>query len=631
MEPDQIAMGKAVSDRLAGEGVGRLHVAEHNGHIVGDSAADDIPLPPEPPAADDDPESSEAKRGKKSVAAQLVELAQSDYTLGVTDTDEPFGVHRDQPHIAKMLRGGRTGLRADLSRRFFQLTKMVASQQALADACTVLEGYAAQEPPQPVFLRVADARGSVYVDMADDHGGVIEIRRGEWRVIDTAPALFRRTKLTGAMAHPQRGDISRLWEFVPVDEDDRPLVLAWLVAVLVLVGVPHPILALIAEQGMTKSSATRCLVSLVDPSPVPLRKPPRDADGWITAANASWVVALDNMSGTLPPWLSDSLCRAVTGDGDVRRQLYTDSDVAVLAIRRCIIMNGVDLAIEQGDLAERVAPVDLKRPTKRRSEDDLTEAWSGARPHILGGLLDLAARALDILPTVDVPDLPRMADFAKVLAAVDIELGSSGLERYRERSRRVAADTLDHPLIAALVDQRLEATDKTSAELLAALAPIEKPRDWPKNARAVTGQLTRHAPALRSQGWAIDNDGGHNIRNTVRWTIRPPKTEGDDDSSSSSASSEHNDQEKRDESTNESTRADESRDEPTSQANLFDSSENTALTSEDRSTSQTSQNTNPSPAFTPPSGRGRCTECGCHIASQGHKPDCTANHGGTPT
>jgi hypothetical protein len=31
--------------------------------------------------------------------------------------------------------------------------------------------------------------------------------------------------------------------------------------------------------------------------------------------------------------------------------------------------------------------------------------------------------------------------------------------------------------------------------------------------------------------------------------------------------------------------------------------------------------------FTPPTGPGRCDDCGCHIATQGHKPDCPANEG----
>lgn len=33
----------------------------------------------------------------------------------------------------------------------------------------------------------------------------------------------------------------------------------------------------------------------------------------------------------------------------------------------------------------------------------------------------------------------------------------------------------------------------------------------------------------------------------------------------------------------------------------------------------------PTGGFKPPTGPGRCTECGCHIKTQGHKPDCPAN------
>jgi hypothetical protein len=97
------------------------------------------------------------------------------------------------------------------------------------------------------------------------------------------------------------------------------VLLAFLVAALVQAGVPHVILWLLAEQGMTKSSATRIIVDLLDPSAVPLRQPPRDPDGWTTAAAASWVAALDNLSGQLSDWLSDALCRASTGDGQVKR------------------------------------------------------------------------------------------------------------------------------------------------------------------------------------------------------------------------------------------------------------------------------------------------------------------------
>jgi hypothetical protein len=476
-------------------------------------------LPHMEPEQDDKP-------GRRSVAAQLVDMARGAYNLGVTDTDDPYGVSRDRPHIAMMLRGGRTGLRAELARRFFTENNTVASQQALADACTVLEGLAAQEDPRRVYLRVGECSGIVYIDTGDVAGSVITIAAGTWEITQCAPVLFRRTKLTGEMAKPvQGGDLSRLWEFVPIDEADQPVLLACLASALIQVDVPHPIPALLAEHGSAKSSTTRCLVDLVDPSPVPLRQPPRDLDGWSTSASASWVVALDNLSGRMPSWLSDALCRASTGDGNVKRALYTDSDVSVTAYRRCAIINGVDLIIDRGDLADRLAPIRLPRVTTRRSEDELAAAWSAARPHIFGGLLDLAAGAHRRLPNIAVPNPPRMADFARVLAAVDAALGTTGLDRYRETSRLVAVDTLDEAFIAELVERRIDVTDVTSAELLKEVKPNrpdwKPPRDWPKNARAVTAQLTRNAPALRAQGWAINNDGGHTKDGITRWTITP--------------------------------------------------------------------------------------------------------------
>jgi len=470
------------------------------------------------------------KPARRSVAAQVVDLARNEYTLGVTDTDEPFGVSATRPHIAMLLRGGRTGLRAELSRQFFALNDTVPSQQALADAGMVLEGFATRETPRRVYLRAGDSDGAVYLDMGDPDCHVIEIRGGSWRLTNTAPVLFRRTKLTGTLPAPQAGDLSKLWEFVGVAEADRPLVVAWLIAALVQIDVPHPILGLLAEQGATKSTVTRVLVSLVDPSAVPLRQPPRDIDGWTTAAAASWVVALDNLSGTVPERLSDCLCRASTGDGSVKRALYTDSDVAVTSFRRCVIVNGVDLIVDKGDLAERVLPVELPRVTKRRSEDDVNTEWEKARPGVFGALLDLAAKVHHRLPTVTVNDLPRMADFAKLLAAVDELLDTDGLARYRERAQRSAVDTLDAPLVAELVAAGKAFEDTSGSELLDALTPKDtewrRPRGWPRNGRAVTGLLTRHAPALRALGWHVEHDQAANHDKVTRWTITPPKPDG---------------------------------------------------------------------------------------------------------
>ena len=87
-------------------------------------------------------------------------------------------------------------------------------------------------------------------------------------------------------------------------------------------------------------------------------------------------MALDNISGEIPLWLSDCLCRAFTGDGDVRRALYTDQDVSVIAFRRAVIINGIDIQVTQGDLADRLLRIALPRINDgRRAEKIIAAEW----------------------------------------------------------------------------------------------------------------------------------------------------------------------------------------------------------------------------------------------------------------
>lgn len=89
--------------------------------------------------------SKSGNREGKSVAARLVQMAQEHYLLGVTDEGEPFGAAKTQPHIAMPLRGGRTGLRADLAARYFVETGNAAGGQALSDSALISRGSLQRE------------------------------------------------------------------------------------------------------------------------------------------------------------------------------------------------------------------------------------------------------------------------------------------------------------------------------------------------------------------------------------------------------------------------------------------------------------------------------------------------------
>lgn len=473
-------------------------------------------------------EESAPEAPKKSVATRLVELALGRYELGCTPDGESYAIPVTAPRIVRQLRGGRGSLRAELARAYYTSTGHAASQSALADALMVIEGEAQRVAPVELHLRVAAHHAALILDLGDPTGRAVAITCAGWRIVDEPPVRFRRTAATGALPVPLRGgNLSALWNAVNVAKRYRPLVFAVLVAELIP-DLPHPVVAITGEGGTGKSTATRRLASIIDPSPAQLRKAPRDVETWTTAAVGSWVVALDNLSG-VPDWLSDALCRASTGDGDLRRRLYTDGDLHVIAFRRATMLNGIDLGALRGDLADRLVHIllDVISPDQRRLDATLDTDWRRAHPLVLGAVLDLTVKVLAALPGIHLRELPRMADYARVLAAVDKVLGTDGLTTYRGLADDLAHDVVtSDPVLIALAKSVHEERTVTSTELLAVITPYDvhgrAPKDWPK-ARTLTAVLRRQASALRRLGWTVEeiprDSTGYKV---LRWRLKPP-------------------------------------------------------------------------------------------------------------
>jgi len=475
----------------------------------------------------------------KSAATRLVEMAMDRYNFGISTVGEAYALQKSGPKVVALLRGSKTSLRGRLAREYFRATGKAAPQQALADALAVLDGMAQESEEAELFLRVARYEGALWLDLGDHTGQAIQILSNGWSICSEPPVLFKRTVLNSALPEPASGDLNDLWRLLNVSVEDRPLLAAWLVASL-FPDMAHPVLGLLGEQGTAKTTAQRMLVIAIDPGPVPTRKPPRDPDSWVTAAAGSWLVGLDNLS-RIPDWLSDSICRAVTGDGDVRRKLYTDGEHAVFAFRRCVCINGIDLGSLRGDLAERLLPIQMEviPESGRLTEEEVHSCWQRSHPRILGAILDLASEVLRLVPSVALASKPRMADFARILAAVDIAMGTDGLKHYVEKQRTVALDSLSSdPFLLELAEMRTSFTG-TSAELLIRLTPDNPSRDWPTKPRAVTTLLKRNGPALRKAGWTVSDDAAHNQSNALRWTLKPPEIIRNSSSRDSSHSSSH--------------------------------------------------------------------------------------------
>lgn len=474
----------------------------------------------------DDPEScnaagrellSELAEGAETVKAErrpsqselLVRLALQDYRIGLATGDEAFAVKVGGPQIALMFRGSRDALRSALSREFRRQYGTTPSSSALADALTALQGEAYESVPEPVALRIAEQEGSVVIDLGRADGCVVVIGPEGWQVESDSPVLFRRTALTGELPIPvSGGSLDDLKSLVNVSDNDWLPLVGWIVAAY-LPWLPHPILMFGGLQGSGKSTTARLITGLIDPSPAPLRSQPKEPEQWALAAAGSWAVVIDNVS-VIPGWWSDALCKASTGDGWVRRKLYTDSELSVVSFRRVVSLTSIDAGALRGDLGDRLLLVDLQSitPERRRTEKELDAAYRDCLPKILGAVFDLTAQVLAEIPNTSNVNLPRMADFAQVLAAMDRVLGSDALSQYASQGNRIASEVIEADPVGLAIQKMIEEQGEwigTSGELLERIRP-ENPKsipDWPKSARGLAGRIRRLIPALSTMDVAV--------------------------------------------------------------------------------------------------------------------------------
>jgi hypothetical protein len=181
----------------------------------------------------------------------------------------------------------------------------------------------------------------------------------------------------------------------------------------------------------------------------------------------------------------------------------------VLSFRRVVALTSIDPGAIRGDLGDRLLLCDLDPipEDRRRTEADLLARYDALRPRLLGGLLDLLAAALGKLPAVRPARLPRMADFGRLLAAIDALDGGDALARYAGQAGRIAADVIEADAVGLAVLDLVRRDGEwtgTAAELLAAIAPERPPRDWPPTPRALAARLRRLTPALAAAGCRID-------------------------------------------------------------------------------------------------------------------------------
>ena len=244
-------------------------------------------------------------------------------------------------------------------------------------------------------LRVASFDNKWYYDLTNQKWEFIEITADSGRS-QTKSIIFRRfgqsPQVYPSSQYPP--DIfDRFIDLFNIKGDENRLLLKCYIISMFIPGVPKVILMLHGEQGSAKTTLQELIKMLVDPSVVKTFAFPKDINEFIQQLAHNYVTFYDNIS-LIRDWVSDLLCRIVTGSGFSKRGLYTDHDDFIYSLKRCVGFNGINLGATKGDLLDRGLIIQLDRVSKDkwRKIEDIWKEFEEIRPKLLGYILDILVK-----------------------------------------------------------------------------------------------------------------------------------------------------------------------------------------------------------------------------------------------
>lgn len=463
---------------------------------------------PEPEGGDDGGE-----KEKITQADRLIQIAVNGAFLFHDETRDTFGNlpingHKETwPLRSKFFKQW-------LVQRYYRQTGKSPNNEALRQALNVVEAMAIFDGPEiELSLRVAEKDGKIYYDLANAEWQAVRITVDGWHVIDNPPILFRRFKNTASQVLPKRGgSLELLKKYINLkDGADWQLLCALLIHALIP-DVPHGIPVFYGDKGSAKTTAQRIIRKLIDPAFRDTLTLPTDKNEMALTLMTNYAPCFDNLDG-LRPWQSDMLCQATTGGGISKRELYTDMDEVILSFLRCPMLNGINLVASRDDLLDRSVLFRLDRIgyERRKTESELWREFEQDRPYILGAMFDVLCGALKIYPAVNLPGLPRMADFARWGYAINEAIRDGGGNEFMKAYYQNIAGAVEEAVIGDIVGAALvefmdgrESWEGTATELLELLNELPsvnvKEKAWPKRPHTLTRRINKIKAALVDYG-----------------------------------------------------------------------------------------------------------------------------------
>lgn len=373
-----------------------------------------------------------------------------------------------------------------------------------------------QDNPVRIRKRLAGnlQQGITYF-LANDRWQSVRITSKGWSITGQTKEKFLKSSDCDAQVSPVSGGdfLNLLKPYINLDSDTFLLFAVYLLQCFS--ERDHYAAVLSSSKGTGKSTLTKIIRSIVDPSKSGVSLMPNSERDLKTLLASSYLVCLDNTSH-VPSNFSDILCGAVTGAKAPTRTLYTTCEQTILDLHNAVVLNGIDAIPKKSDLAERSLLFRLQPIStgNRKPYSDLMANFEKDRPAILGAAFDTLSSAMGLLPQISSKHLLRMADAHKEMLAIALALGisESTFQTIIQKNKQLleseyANDNHLVEIICHFMEGQNKVSGKSSEVYQRVLDSIVGDcRDFPNSPSALTKKLNEESDALKASGFTIDRE-----------------------------------------------------------------------------------------------------------------------------
>ncbi len=466
------------------------------------------------------------KENSESIADKVYQFAKTKIIKFVTSSDDKYRifvlVKRNGHNETVELETKNSELWLKLE--YFKDKKTIPGDTSFSRALSILYTEGLESESQKIYNRVAIIQNTLYYDLGRPDWKILRISAEGVEIVEMnehIPLFERRQSM-----HPQieldnsdPNALNELVELLRIPENRRHLFKVHL-ASMYLEHIPVPMMVFSGEQGSAKTTTSRAVKQIVDPSSGGNAIAfPRSNDDLVLNLNHRYLVTFDNVS-LIDKEKSDTLCTAITGIGQAKRKLFHDQEEVILSYRRKIIINGIGVTIERPDLLDRSIFYHLESPksTERITEEEFNERFSSLIPKVLGNLASVLKIALATQHQIssEIEKKSRMADFMVHGEAISRALGyerNSFVELLNTTMEQKAIETIEnHPLVRAIeiIIGNQNHYEKTVQGFFDEIRNIATDNSlntrqsfFPSSANRVRGAIERISSYLRKLGYEI--------------------------------------------------------------------------------------------------------------------------------